>query len=159
MGIGLKFFIIAENRTSPVGTAQEDLEQSAAQFVRDLVQRQHNPGAGRTLDLQIVAVEQIEAAQVLDQQIIDWHPDGPAPVRVAAEHAAVGFARLVFHPVMHPVVFEIIRMVEVAAGQGPYAVGREEFGLVKHTPQELRHAEDAHQRNETAALRPRLVKT
>src|SRR5947199_41631 len=78
---------------------------------------------------------------------------------VFKENDAVGFALTVFCPVLHPDVFEIIWMVEVAAGQGPYAVGREEFGLVKHTPQELRHAEDAHQRNETAALRPRLVKT
>src|SRR5215813_14034478 len=36
MRVGLKFFVAAENRTSPVGTAQEDLEQPAAQFVRDL---------------------------------------------------------------------------------------------------------------------------
>ena len=37
MRIGLKFFVAAENRASAVGTAQKDLEQPAAQFVRDLV--------------------------------------------------------------------------------------------------------------------------
>src|SRR5262249_26729644 len=99
----------------------------------------------------------MEAPQVLDQQIIDGHPDGAAPIRVAAEDTALGFARLVFNPVMPPVVFEVVRMIEVSAGQGPYTVGREEFRLVEHAPQELRHAEDAHQRNEPAALRTRLV--
>ena len=75
----------------------------------------------------------------------------------AAEHATLRFARLVSHAVMHPVVFEVVRMLEVAAGQGSHAVGREEFGLVQHAPQKLGHAERAHQRNEAAALRTRLV--
>ena len=43
MRIGLKFFVAAENRTSTIGTAQEDLEQSAAQLVRYLLQRQLLP--------------------------------------------------------------------------------------------------------------------
>src|SRR5262245_38233571 len=55
MRIGLKFLIGTEHRTPAVGPAHKQLEQSAAQFNRDLVQGQHDAGAGRTLDLQAVA--------------------------------------------------------------------------------------------------------
>ena len=57
MGIGLKFFVVAENRAPAVGTAQEELDHAAAQFVRDLVEREHDAGAGRALDLEPVAVD------------------------------------------------------------------------------------------------------
>src|SRR5262249_43725293 len=93
MRIGLKFFVAAENRAPAVCAAQKKLEQAPAQLVRDLVECQHRAGTGRTFDLEPLAVVQTIPAQILDQQIVDRHPDWSAPIRVAAEHAALGFAR------------------------------------------------------------------
>src|SRR5262249_23408362 len=62
MRIGLKFLVAAENRAPAICPAQKKLEQASAQLVCDLVERAHDAGAGRTFDLEPVAVEQIEPA-------------------------------------------------------------------------------------------------
>ena len=58
-------------------------------------------GAGGAFDLEIVAVVVMELLQRLDDQVVDREPDRPAPVRVAAEHARIRFARLVATVKLH----------------------------------------------------------
>src|SRR4051812_46982695 len=157
VGIRLKLFVAAEDGAPPVRTAPEQLEQAAAKLVGDLLERQHDAGAGWAFDGEPIAVELMEAAQILDQQIVDLHPDRSAPVRVAAEQSAVGFPRLVLHAIMHAVVFEIVGVIEIGAGEGAHAVGREKFAFVQHAPQQLRHAESPREREQTSSLRANLV--
>src|SRR4051812_8549984 len=155
--IRLKFFVAAEDGAPPVRAAPEEFEQAAAQLVSDLLERQHDAGTGRAFDGESVAVVLMEAAQIFDQEIVDLHPDRSAPVRVAAEQSAVGFARLVLHAIMHAVVLEIVGVVEVGSGEGAHAVGREKLAFVEHAPQQLRHAEGAREREQTSSLGADLV--
>ena len=63
--------------------------------IGDLVQRQILARAGRALDREVVAVVVVELLERLDDQVVDREPDRAAPVRVAAEQAAVRLGRLV----------------------------------------------------------------
>src|SRR6266516_8139974 len=42
IGVGLEFSIVSENGTLPVGTAEEELCQPAAQLIGNFVERQHD---------------------------------------------------------------------------------------------------------------------
>ena len=44
--------------------------------------------ARRVLELEVVAEEALVDDELADRQVVDRHPDRPAPVRVAAEHAS-----------------------------------------------------------------------
>jgi len=71
-----------------------------------------------------------------DDQRIDRHPDRSAPVRVAAEHARVGFRRQIAHPVFLAARRKDIGMLGMVARQRPDAVGAQEFVLVEHPGQD-----------------------
>src|SRR5271165_3097862 len=75
----------AERRTVALLVGKEEPGEPERQLGRNLRQVHIDTGPGRTLDLEIGAVIAVKAAQRLDQQEIDRHPDWTAPVRIAAE--------------------------------------------------------------------------
>src|SRR6185312_8678392 len=87
---------VAVDRPAPVTPAQEEARESPRELGRDLPEIEETAGAGRALDLQVVAVEVVESLQRLDEQVVDRKPDRSAPVRVTAEQPRARFPRLVF---------------------------------------------------------------
>jgi hypothetical protein len=75
------------------------------------------PGAGRKLDLEVVAEEEVIALQRLDEQEVHRKPDRAAPVRVATEELAARLARLVVDAVHRSVDLQQIGVLEVVARQ------------------------------------------
>ena len=69
-----------------------------------------SPGAGRALDLEVVAVVAVQVEQRAQDHEVHREPDRPAPVRVAAEHAAVGLGRQVADLVVLAVPVELVRV-------------------------------------------------
>ena len=67
--------------------------------------------AGRALDLEVVAVVEVELQQRPDDQRVDRHPDRPAPVGVAAEHAGVRLGRQVVDAVLLAADVEDVRVL------------------------------------------------
>src|ERR1700680_3519024 len=108
MGIGLKLFVRPETRTPSARPPQENPEDPPAQLVGNFVETHHGPGSGRAFEREPITVELIEAAEILDQQMVTGHPNSPPPIRVTAEQRSVRFSRLVSHAIMHPVAFEVI---------------------------------------------------
>jgi len=84
--IGLKLFLSSEYSPAPVSVTDED----AGQAVRDLpsdLEEVHLPArAGRTLNLERIAVELVEVDECPDDNVINRHPHRAAPVGVATEH-------------------------------------------------------------------------
>ena len=75
-------------------------------------------GAGGTFDCEVVAVVGVVLQQRADDERIDGHPDRAAPVRVAAEHAGVGFARHIADAVILAADVEHIRMLGMISARG-----------------------------------------
>src|SRR5437867_912507 len=112
----------ADERPAAVRPRHEDTQETPGQLVGHLAERQQLPRAGRALDLEARPVIVVEASEALDQQVVDRHPDRPAPVRIAAEEPGVRLAWSVGHLVALVPPFEDVRTLEVASGKGPYAV-------------------------------------
>lgn len=79
------------SRVAPVARAavragQKQLIESPLQFVCDPGKVHLYPGSSRVLNLQLVAVEVMEALQGLDEQVVDWKPDRASPVGISTEH-------------------------------------------------------------------------
>src|ERR1700730_5799826 len=113
MGIDLKLFVGAKNRAPSVRTPQKNPEDPTTQLVGNFIETHHGPGSGRAFERKPIPIKLIEAAEILDQQIIDRHPNRPPPIRVTAEQRTVRFSRLVSDAIMHPVAFEVIGLIEV----------------------------------------------
>jgi hypothetical protein len=60
MGVGLKSFVVAEDRTSACLIAQEEASEPMAQLGRHFVDRGEMSRAGRALDLEVIAVVVME---------------------------------------------------------------------------------------------------
>ena len=96
----------ASERTRAVRVSKPELDQAIRKLVRDLIQRQVVTRAGRTFDLEIVAVVMMKLLERFDQEIIDRHPDRAAPVGVAAEDVRLRFARFVTHHSFDAIIVE-----------------------------------------------------
>ena len=150
MRIGLQLWFMAEHGAVAVGVLQENARQAARQLGRDLLDGEVLARSGRAFHLEIVAVVMVELLQGFDDEEIDGEPDGPAPVGIAAELAAVGFRRLVAHGQIGAVDAQYIGTFEVCARHRSHAVGRQELGLIEHAGQQFLHAVAAQQRQQAA---------
>ena len=89
--------------------------------------------------------------QRFDHQKIRGKPDGPAPVRVSAEQAALRFPRLVVHAIFVAVDREDVGMRRVIFGKRADAVRRKKFFLVRACSRRIAHKLLAvHQRKQAA---------
>ena len=80
MRVGLKYRVVAENRSLALLIAQEQPDQPPAQMVSHLLQRQLLAGADRALDLEVRSIVTVEAPQAVDKEEVHRHPNRPAPV-------------------------------------------------------------------------------
>ena len=71
------------------------LSPEEIKLVRDLVQGDKAPRTGRAFDFKIAPVVVVEFLQRFDYEEIYREQYRPAPVRVSAEEAGIGFAGLV----------------------------------------------------------------
>src|SRR5260370_7934406 len=84
------------------------------------------------LHFEIFAVVVVKFLERFHEQIVDWKPDGPAPVRISAKEACRGFGRLVVNAVRVSVHVNLVRMVLVVARESPHSVWRKELRFVQH---------------------------
>src|SRR5512135_181221 len=81
--VGLEDEVVSEHR--PTATTrlvlQEEPDQTAGEFVGNLAQVHPAARPGRQLDPQRRTEVSVVLAQRLDQRVVDWEPDRPAPVR------------------------------------------------------------------------------
>jgi hypothetical protein len=138
--VGLQDRIVAEHGAPPVGPAQEQPREPAGELVRDLGQGLEPVRAGGELRAERLAVEALELVEGLDEHDVERHPDGAAPVRVAAEELRHGLARLVVHDEPRARVLEREGLRRVRLRDRADAVRGEELRLVQHAPQRGLHA-------------------
>jgi hypothetical protein len=111
----LELRVRAQTSSAPRLVAQEQPREPAAELVRNLEQVQVAPGAGGTLQLEIVAVVVVKFLERLDQKIIDRHPDRAAPVRVSPEKSRLGVTRGVADDVALTVQVEDVGVITMVA--------------------------------------------
>ena len=105
---------LAETRTPAVFTGHEERDKAVAQIKRDLSQVFHLSGTRRIFDREGVAVKVMISLKRLDDEIVGWKPDGPAPVGIAAEHVGVRLAGRVAN---------FIGMTSVPEDEGVFGMG------------------------------------
>ena len=98
------------HRAASVRTLEREAGQALGKHLGDLAERQLAPGTRRILHEEILAVIAFELIEGLDQEVIDRHPDGTAPIGVAAEEPRIGFARQIADAEFLAVRMEDIRM-------------------------------------------------
>src|SRR5262245_52095964 len=94
-GVVLEPLVAAEDRPEAVLVVQEDRDQAVGQVVRDIVEREPAPTAGRVLHGVVLSERAVVAAESPDEQKVDWQPDRASPVGVAAEQVGLRLGRLV----------------------------------------------------------------
>ena len=144
----------------PLLVLQEDAGEPAADLVGHLVEVHHLPGSGRALDGERIPVVPVVLEQPAEDQHVDRHPDRAAPVRVAAEHAAVPLPRDVRHPILLAAGPVGVRVILVNAREGSDAEGAQEFLLVQHDrqhPAEIGFVQDRSQEPPLVAGLQRVV--
>ena len=133
----------AEARPPAVSADEEERHQPLAEVGGDLLERVLVLRAGRVLELEVVAEEPRVAAECLDDEEVDGHPDRAPPVRVAAEHPGRRLGRLVIDRRVHARNVEDERLLGVDARDGPETVIGEELLLVEEPREEPQHPSDA----------------
>ena len=108
-------FLRDEQRTEPL-----------CQLVRHAIEICQLARAGRAFDLKIIAVVAVVLSKGLDQQEIDWEPNGATPVRVPAHLLRVHITRHIGDRVFVSVAVraEHIRSILIHAGQRSDAMRR-----------------------------------
>src|SRR5262244_1482311 len=94
----------AVHRPMTVLVGEEQPRKAPGKLIGYFIDGHERSGAGGALDAEVIAIVVMELLQRFDDEEIDRKPDRSAPVRVAAEQSAVGFARLVAHREIHAVV-------------------------------------------------------
>ena len=135
MGIGLELLCTSIHWPPARFIPQEDPLQTIGYLPGYLEQIHQLARASGTLDFEVVSVIQIELKQRTNEQRIHRHPDWPAPVGVAAEHARVGFSRKVIHAVFLTLDVYHVGMLVVIFGECPDPIGTEELVLIQHACQ------------------------
>src|SRR5258708_27615536 len=93
--VSLQALVRAKDRAAAMSVTQEDARQPLRQLIGHFAQGDQLPRSRRALDLEIVAVVTVEAAEALDQEEVDRHPDRAAPVGVPPEESRVRLGWLV----------------------------------------------------------------
>src|SRR5215831_5905914 len=140
VGIVLEFGDAAVDRTPAGGIADEDAGETPADFTRDFEQVHPVSGAGGALDAEVIAMKKVVHEEAADQEGVDGHPDGAAPVGIAAEHAGVGLGGEVGDAIFLSLNREDVGMDGVGAGEGTDAVGAEELVFVEHAGEDAAKA-------------------
>src|SRR6266481_166596 len=84
VGIRLELFRAAVDGSSAMRVAQENPGEPVRDLLADLEEVHQGAGTRGAFNFEVVPVIQIEIQQGTDNECVDWHPDGSAPVGVAA---------------------------------------------------------------------------
>src|SRR5207302_653153 len=122
MRVAVQLRMVAEHWTAAIGVAQEQARQPPRQLIGGVFDRDEAPGIRGAFDLEIVAVVVMELLQRLDNEVVYRKPDWPAPVRVAAKHAAIRLGGLVAHGMGDAAGPKRVRMRAVNLRQSAHAV-------------------------------------
>ena len=125
-------FPCRRRRAACLCVPQEDAGETAGDLLAHLEQVHHLSRAGGTFDPERVAIVEVVAQQRPDDERVHRHPDGAAPVGVAAEHARIRLRWQILHPVGLAVHLKDIGVFQVVPRQRPDAVGTQEFVFVQH---------------------------
>src|SRR5207247_3396929 len=88
------------DRPPALAVPQEDAGQPARDLLGDLIEGHLPTGARGTFYGEIIPIVTVVLLQGPDDQAVDGHPDRPAPVGVATEHARIGLRGQVRGPVL-----------------------------------------------------------
>src|ERR1700683_1093621 len=133
--IVLEYFGSTVDGPAAVVATQERTDHTARKFGGPLPQIAVFPGASRAFNLEILAIVMMKLLQRLDQEIVHGKPDGPAPVRISAEHRVGRFRGFVLHATGMAVDGHLVGMIEVVARQCADAIGGQKLSLVEHPQQ------------------------
>src|ERR1700677_1920350 len=122
--IGGEFGVIFEHRPLAISALQEKARQTTPQFLGYLVQAEEFSGPRRAFDFEVIAVVVMKSLQGLDDEKVDRHQNGTAPVRVAAEQSAARLSRPVTYFVGCATCFKTERVLLVILRHRAYAVFR-----------------------------------
>src|SRR4029077_8815013 len=128
------------HRAHPAGAGEEDRGKSRGNVVGDLSQVRLAPGPAWILDRPRIAEKAVVHAQRLDDQVVDWKPYGPTPVRIASVETRGRLRGLVVESRDGATQVDIEWMVGVISRQRSQAVVAEEFALVEHVLEDASQA-------------------
>src|SRR5579863_8967975 len=137
--------MVFEHWPTAICLLQEKARQTTAQFRGHLVKGEEFSGPSRTFDLELISVVIVKTLQGLDDEIVNWQPDGPTPVRVAAEQCTARLSRPVPYFVVRAAGFEAERFLLVNLRQSAHAVFGQEALFVEHPAEQRRHPVTAQQ--------------
>ena len=89
--IALEDFGAAGDRPSAVFAANENMNQAAGDFGSHFPEVRFTPRASGTFDFEVLAIIMVILLQGFDEEIVQWKPDGTAPIGIATEDSAGGF--------------------------------------------------------------------
>ena len=121
-GIGLQHVHLAMARAAPVGSAQEQRDEAAAQILGTVTGVEHLTAPGGVLDADGVAHGAGVALQAAQHDVVDGHPDRAAPVGVAPEHPRRGLSGLVVDGHVRALQIQRHRILQVVTRQRTQAV-------------------------------------
>ena len=111
--------VAAVARAAPAGVSEKDAGEARAKFKGDLTQVHHAPRSGGAFDLEAVSIEMVVAFEGFEDEEVYREPDRPTPVRVAAEEASSGFARVIVDAVLDSTSVDDIRIILMKLRNGP----------------------------------------
>src|SRR5580704_3176041 len=132
MRIALENFGAARNRAPTVLATNENMNKAAGNLGGHFPQIRFVATASRGFDFEVLAVIVVILLQGFDKKIVQGKPDGTAPVGVAAKNTAGGFSWLVVDAVDVVIHLDLVRVIEVIAGERTDAIRRQELRFVQH---------------------------
>src|SRR6185369_1224233 len=93
--------LVTVARSLAVRTRQKEARKAPCQLGRDLLQIHPHARAGGVLHLQRISIVMVVTLERFDDQVVEWEPDWPAPVRIAAEKPSGGIAGRVLDAMLH----------------------------------------------------------
>ena len=110
--------VAAVARATSPGVGEKDAGETRAKFKGDLTEVHHPPRSGGAFDLEAVSIEMVIAFEGLEDEEVYREPDRPTPVRVAAEEATSGFARIIVDSVFGSTSVDDVRIILVKLRNG-----------------------------------------
>src|SRR5215471_20010240 len=98
----LEFLRSSIDRAMPFAVPNKDIGQPSLEFFGHLIQVHLASRSGGTFNGEIISVVGVVLQQGADDEAVDRHPDGSAPIGIAAEHAGVGFGWQITHAILLP---------------------------------------------------------
>ena len=87
IGVILKGLLTPKDWSKAFSIGCENRDNSVREILGNFVEVCHLAAARREFNLEVVAVIRVVDSQGANDREVDWHPDWPAPVTVATEHA------------------------------------------------------------------------